>query len=165
MIAEIIINTTAKRLQQTFTYTIPQEMDIHIGSRVLVPFGARREEGIVIAVKEGTGKDLSFTVKPILAVLSIQNGFQEEMIQTALWIHTYYLCSLSDALRLFMIEKKGITAEEYYVPTAAKAPLSNEEQRVMTYIQEQGCVSKHTLQREHSLLKAVSAAKKNGKIK
>lgn len=150
MIAEIIINTTAKRLQQTFTYTIPQEMDIHIGSRVLVPFGARREEGIVIAVKEGTGKDLSFTVKPILAVLSIQNGFQEEMIQTALWIHTYYLCSLSDALRLFMIEKKGITAEEYYVPTAAKAPLSNEEQRAVAYIQEQGCVSKHTLQRKFS---------------
>ncbi len=150
MIAEIIINTTAKRLQQTFTYAIPQEMDIHIGSRVLVPFGSRREEGIVIAVKEGTGKDLSFTVKPILAVLSIQNGFQEEMIQTALWIHTYYLCSLSDALRLFMIEKKGITAEEYYVPTAAKAPLSNEEQRAVAYIQEQGCVSKHTLQRKFS---------------
>ena len=39
MIAEIIINTTAKRLQQTFTYAIPQEMDIHIGSRVLVPLG------------------------------------------------------------------------------------------------------------------------------
>lgn len=150
MIAEIIINTTAKRLHQTFTYAIPQGMDIHIGSRVLVPFGSRREEGIVIAVKEGTGKDLSFTVKPILAVLSIQNGFQEEMIQTALWIHTYYLCSLSDALRLFMIEKKGITAEEYYVSTAVKALLSKEEQRAVTYIQEQGCVSKHTLQRKFS---------------
>ena len=108
MIAEIIINTTAKRLQQTFTYAVPQGMDIHVGSRVLVPFGTRKEEGIVIAVQKGTGSQFSFTIKPILAVLSTQNGFQEEMIQTALWIHSYYLCSLADALRLFMVEKREL---------------------------------------------------------
>lgn len=150
MIAEIIINTTAKRLQQTFTYAVPQGMDIHVGSRVLVPFGTRKEEGIVIAVQKGTGSQFSFTIKPILAVLSTQNGFQEEMIQTALWIHSYYLCSLADALRLFMVKKKGITAEEYYLPTTASCLLSEKEQCVFTYIQEHGSVSKSTLQRKFS---------------
>nr|WP_308590573.1 hypothetical protein [uncultured Megasphaera sp.] len=38
-IAEIIINTTAKRLQQTFSYIVPDHLDVRIGSRVLVPFG------------------------------------------------------------------------------------------------------------------------------
>ena len=45
MIAEIIINTTAKRLQQTFSYTVPDGLAVRVGSRVLVPFGHRREEG------------------------------------------------------------------------------------------------------------------------
>ena len=131
MIAEIIINTTAKRLQQTFTYAIPQAMNVHVGSRVLVPFGRRQEEGIVIAVQEGMGEHLSFTIKPIAAVLSAQNGFQEEMIQTALWISSYYLCNLAEALRLFMIEKKGITAEEYYV-LGQTSPVTPEEQEVVS---------------------------------
>ncbi len=149
MIAEIIINTTAKRLQQTFTYAIPQEMNVHVGSRVLVPFGRRQEEGMVIAVHEGNGEHLSFTIKPIVAVLSVQNGFQEEMIQTAFWICSYYLCNLSDALRLFMIEKKGIIAEEYYIPGQTHS-VTPEEQTVLSYIQEHGRVLKRTLQRMFS---------------
>mgnify|MGYP007107568036 CR=1 FL=1 len=44
MFAEIIINTTAKRLQQTFSYIVPEGMAVRVGSRVLVPFGHRREE-------------------------------------------------------------------------------------------------------------------------
>ena len=49
VIAEIIINTTAKRLQQTFSYTVPDHLAVRVGSRVIVPFGFRREEGIVVA--------------------------------------------------------------------------------------------------------------------
>lgn len=151
MIAEIIINTTAKRLQQTFTYTIPKEMDVHVGSRVLIPFGTRKEEGIVVAIRDSMGETFSFTVKPILSVLSVQNGFQEEMIQTARWIQDYYLCNLADALRLFMVEKKGITAEEYYLPASTDVSLTDKEQQVMTYLQKHGRVSKRILQRKFSV--------------
>ncbi len=52
MIAEIIINTTAKRLQQTFSYTVPDHLAVRVGSRVIVPFGFRREEAIVVALHE-----------------------------------------------------------------------------------------------------------------
>lgn len=41
MVADIIINTTAKRLQQTFSYIVPDGMAVHVGSRVQVPFGRR----------------------------------------------------------------------------------------------------------------------------
>ena len=110
MLAEISINITAKVLQQTFSYIIPAGMKVRAGSRVLVPFGSRKEEGIVLSIHEDTeAATRTFTLKPILAVLSDQVGFREEMIQTALWISQYYLCSLADALRLFMIEKKGIS--------------------------------------------------------
>ena len=47
MVADIIINITAKQVQQTFSYVIPDGLPVRTGSRVLVPFGPRREEGIV----------------------------------------------------------------------------------------------------------------------
>ena len=47
-----------------------------------------------------------------------------------------------------MIEKKGIAAEEYYLPTTADVSLSGEEQRAFTYIQEQGGLSKQALLRK-----------------
>ena len=40
MIAEVIINRTAKKLNRTFDYQIPKEMEeyIYVGKKVLVPF-------------------------------------------------------------------------------------------------------------------------------
>ena len=81
MFAEIIINTTAKRLQQTFSYIVPEGMAVRVGSRVLVPFGHRREEGIVVALQEHLAEPVDFTLKPIEGLLSTQTGFQEEMIR------------------------------------------------------------------------------------
>ena len=45
MIAEIIINRSAKRLNRTFDYNIPKELEelIMIGSTVIVPFGKSAE--------------------------------------------------------------------------------------------------------------------------
>ena len=58
MIAEIVINRSAKRLNRTFDYSIPKELDelIMIGSTVLVPFGKSSvlEEGYVVGIKENT---------------------------------------------------------------------------------------------------------------
>ena len=44
MIAEIIINRTAKKLNRTFDYNIPKELEpyIIIGSKVLIPFGSQK---------------------------------------------------------------------------------------------------------------------------
>ena len=113
MIAEISINTTAKRIQQTFSYLVPEGLAVHVGSRVAVPFGTRREEGIIVALRpHRDDADTAYTLKPIDAVLSTRAGFQEEMIETALWISQYYLCNLADALRLFMVEKKGLVVKD-----------------------------------------------------
>ena len=52
MIAEIIINRAAKKLDKGFDYKIPKNLEeyITVGSKVLVPFGSgkgeRLEEGI-----------------------------------------------------------------------------------------------------------------------
>lgn len=56
MIAEVIINRTAKKLNRTFDYSIPKELEdlVLVGSRVLVPFGKgeKQEEAFVVGIKE-----------------------------------------------------------------------------------------------------------------
>ena len=56
MIAEVIINRTAKKLNRTFDYQIPTNLDgiIFVGSKVLVPFGksGKLEEAFVVGLKE-----------------------------------------------------------------------------------------------------------------
>ena len=146
MIAEIIINTTAKRLQQTFSYTVPDGLAVRVGSRVLVPFGHRREEGIVVALHEQLDEPIDFTLKPVEGLLSTQTGFQEEMIRTALWIRDYYVCNLSEALRLFMIDKKGLVRQEL-LSVGPAAPVSPEGRQLQAYVADKGSREKGSLVR------------------
>lgn len=147
MIADIIINTTAKRLQQTFSYVVPPDMSVHVGNRVCVPFGRRQEEGIVVSVSQTDRQDLPYELKPIRAVLSSQAGFQEEMIATAYWISQYYLCTFSDALRLFMIEKKGLTSCTY-ITAGSHQPSSPEEQLIFDYVRSKNEAEKQSVLRK-----------------
>ena len=56
MIAEVIINRNAKKLNRTFDYLIPETLKdfIIVGSKVLVPFGksGQLEEAFVVGLKE-----------------------------------------------------------------------------------------------------------------
>ena len=65
MIAEVIINSTAKKLNRTFDYEIPKDLEEFIlaGSKVLVPFGNFKtlEEAYVVGIKEKS----EFKVKEI----------------------------------------------------------------------------------------------------
>ena len=68
MIAEVVINRTARRLNRTFDYKIPKDLEelIVIGSTVLVPFGKASHlvDGYVIGIKENT----TYEVKEIAKI-------------------------------------------------------------------------------------------------
>ncbi len=106
MFAEIVINRPVKQLNKALTYEIPAHIEsLSIGTRVLVPLGRSREEGIVVGVRE-TVEACSFAIKPIYSVLDKEPWFTDEMIETAKKLSTYYLCSFSEALSLFTIDKQ-----------------------------------------------------------
>lgn len=110
-IAQVLINIPSRTINKPFSYIIPEDMDyISSGWRVLVPFGARRVEGFVIdtAVGEPTG------LKNIISPIDDEVWFDENMLKTAAWISDYYLCSLAEALRLFIPGKSGIKSEKIY---------------------------------------------------
>lgn len=96
MIAEIIINRTAKRLNRTFDYKVPIELEelIMIGSTVLVPFGksSTLEEGYVVGIKENT----TYEVKEIV---KIKHNLTEKQIELAKWMAKRYFCNVSDCIK------------------------------------------------------------------
>lgn len=99
MIAEIIINRTAKKLNQTFDYKIPKELEdiIVIGSKVLVPFGkgGKLEEAFVIGIKENS----QFEVKEIA---KLEDNLSDKQIELARWMAKRYFCNVSDCIKLML---------------------------------------------------------------
>ena len=96
MIAEIVINRSAKKLNRTFDYGIPKELEelIMIGSTVLVPFGksSSLEEGFVVGIKENTTYEVKYIVK-------IKHNLTEKQIELAQWMAKRYFCNVSDCIK------------------------------------------------------------------
>ena len=99
MIAEVIINSTAKKLNRTFDYHIPQELEdyIIIGSKVLVPFAKFKapEEAYVIGIKEKS----EYEVKDIL---KIEDKLTNKQIELAKWMAKKYFCNVSECIKLML---------------------------------------------------------------
>ena len=97
MIAEVIINTTAKKLNRTFDYRIPPLLEglVHIGTKVLVPFGNSKklEEAHVVKIKEMSEFDLKDIAK-------IDGELTNEQIELAKWMSKKYFCNISDCIKL-----------------------------------------------------------------
>lgn len=99
MIAEVIINTTAKELNKSYDYIIPDSIlkEIKIGSRVLVPFGRKKlEEGFVVGIKQ----DSEFANKEIIKVED--NILNEKNIELANLMAKRYFCNISDCIKLML---------------------------------------------------------------
>ncbi len=96
MIAEIVINRSAKRLNRTFDYSIPKNLEelVMVGSTVLIPFGktSTLEEGYVVGIKENT----QYEVKEIV---QIKHNLTEKQIELAQWMSKRYFCNLSDCIK------------------------------------------------------------------
>lgn len=97
MVAEVIINSTAKKLNRTFDYNIPKELEnmIIVGSKVLVPFGRLKnlEEAHVVGIKESS----EFEIKDIAKV---ENGLTDKQIELANWMAKRYFCNVSECIKL-----------------------------------------------------------------
>ena len=106
MIAQIILNTQAKKLNKTFDYNIPKDLEdlITIGSKVLIPFGNQKElqEGFVIGIK----KETEIQVKDIA---KLEGSLKDEQIELAKWMAKRYFCNVSDCIKLMQKQRKKNT--------------------------------------------------------
>ncbi len=150
MIAQVIINTTAKKLNRTFDYNIPQDLKdfISIGTKVMVPFGRKKEleEGFVVGLKETS----EFEVKDIA---KLEESLSEKQIQLAKWMANKYFCNVSDCIKLMQTPgtrskqakiqdktintiylKKDIEEIEYDIET--KKIKSEKQQKILQFVKD-----------------------------
>ena len=101
MIAEVIINRTAKKLNRTFDYHVPQKLEglIFVGSKILVPFGksGKLEEAFVVRLKEKT----NYT-NVIKDIAKLEEQLKDEQIELAKWMAKRYFCNIADCIKLML---------------------------------------------------------------
>src|ERR1051326_8466271 len=95
MIARV---TLEMALRREFDYSIPPALteQVDVGSRVQVPFGARKVLGCVTALAEESART---SLKPILKVIGTQTLITPKILKLARWIGEYYCCAPEVALK------------------------------------------------------------------
>jgi primosomal protein N' (replication factor Y) len=106
--AEVSVNSPTSQ-KQTFSYAIPEGLNIIIGQAVWVPFGNKTLQGIVIGINQFPSveetRDITGIIEPPL-ILSPQQ------LELAKWMSDYYMCPLFDAVSTMLppgFERKTIT--------------------------------------------------------
>lgn len=122
-VAEVLINRPSKHLDRTFSYRIPETLS-HMGPgwRCVIPFSGRTVEGIILSVREEEPARRAYQVKDIIAAVDDYPWFTADMLALGLWISRYYMCTAIEALRLFLIDKKGIRTHRAYRVQWEKIP-------------------------------------------
>ena len=108
---DVSINLPVKSLFKQFTYAVPDELNfLDSGWRVVVPFGAQKVEGFVVCRRDEAELTMQAKekLKNVEAALGDRAWFDEEMLRTAKWLADYYMCSLAEAMRLFVPGKTSI---------------------------------------------------------
>src|ERR1043166_9052571 len=85
----------------TFTYAIPPDLRdaVRLGSRVEVPFGAKRNTGFVVGLSDVAPG--GSRIKPIYAVLDDDEpALLPEIIELCKWAAEYYIAPLGEMLRV-----------------------------------------------------------------
>jgi len=116
LVAEVIIDSNVRKLNKTFDYNIPENLQIQIGSRVIVPFGVGQNrqdiEGIVVNIKESS----EFKLKKIK---KIKDEFilSKEQIELAKEIAKNTFCNIFEVLKLMLpagtTSKKNMNSKNY----------------------------------------------------
>ena len=130
--ANVAINLPVKNLFKQFTYRIDDELDfVAEGWRVIVPFGHQMVEGFVVSTS--MAKPQEGEIKAIADTLDTTPWFDADMLATAKWISAYYMCSLAEAMRLFIPGRSSIRRTPKYVVSSAIPPANLEIREMALY--------------------------------
>jgi primosomal protein N' (replication factor Y) len=140
MIARVTLEIA---LRKEFDYSIPSELvpQVGIGSRVQVPFGARKVLGCVTGL---AAESTHAKLKPILKVIGAQTLVTAKVLKLARWIADYYCCPPEVALKSVLPEavrqEEAGWRERLYVrtvPFPGELPKLSRRQKEIWHIVEE----------------------------
>lgn len=101
MFAKIIIDQDAKALDRVFEYSVPEDMSVEVGERVIVPFGNRQLQGFIIGFADSSEYDAS-KIKPITRKIENFAVIKSEMLELMFYMADKLHLKLASCLRLFL---------------------------------------------------------------
>lgn len=121
--AEVIVEVPTRQLDRPFHYQVPHQFQpLPVGSRVIVPFGARKVPGYVVGYSIPPA---GVNLKPVERILG--GGLNKELLDLARWMSERYVCTFAESLHCVLgpgREKKNVPKGLYV--TVSKQELTNE---------------------------------------
>lgn len=155
MYAEVILPLP---LGVTFTYRIPEELAIKptVGSRVIVPFGAKKLYTAIVCGLTPTPPAEGFQIKDIMETLDPGPILRYPQLKLWEWIADYYLCSLGDVMKAALPAGLKVESETFVeidpdYSEEGSARLTEGEALVMQTIDHHGRISVAELERRTGL--------------
>ena len=80
MVAQVLVEIKIKKIDKTFTYQIPKQLEptLKVGMRVLVPFGKQSLEGFVLEITDYTTNE--YQLKEIISQIDEQPVLNKELL-------------------------------------------------------------------------------------
>jgi len=99
--ASVIVDIASSQVDKIFDYIIPEELEVLAGTRVLVPFGARTIEGIIVIVNNETSVT-THKLKRIIRPLDSFPVITEGQFKIAEFLRENNHIGYADSFRLFL---------------------------------------------------------------
>lgn len=156
-IGEVWVQIPSGEIKEPFTYEIPEKYHfITPGWRVLVPWGKRLIDGVVLSISQiSENEELPYSLKPIQNIFEESAFYSEKDIELANWIAKTYFCSIGDALRLFVPGGKEGKEESYFALNhewISEENISAEESSLLAWIKEHQPFSQNQIKQIFPLL-------------
>ena len=102
MYIDVLIELKAKKLDKTFTYSVPSNLVncVSVGKRVIVPFGRQKLEGFVLSISNSSFFD--YEIKDIIDVVDDCVIINSEMLELGKYIKNKTLCTLISAYQTML---------------------------------------------------------------
>lgn len=103
MTVDVLVEIKAKRIDKTFTYSIPNDMidRVKVGIRILVPFGNQRLEGFVLKINNDN-IHYDYELKNILETIDEEPVINSEMLELGKYISSKTLSTLISAYQAML---------------------------------------------------------------
>ena len=138
MYANILIEYSAKSIDKTFTYIIPEELkkDIQVGMKVLVPFGSKTINGFVTGITD-TFTD-NYELKEIKDIVDKYLVLNEELLELGEYLQSKTLCTKISAYQTMLPSSLKVKDQKVkdYSKYITYIVLNKNEEEINNYIEQ-----------------------------
>ncbi|MFA5309167.1 MAG: primosomal protein N' [Dehalococcoidales bacterium] len=154
--AEVSVNSPVAR-RRTFSYAIPGALEVRAGQAVLVPFGEKVLQGIVLEITPVPAVE---DTREILGVIDPSPVLSPARISLARWISEYYLSPLFDAVALMLppgFERNAVAFLSRALSDIDIDTLEEEQKKLFALVPVQGRVALKKIEQSLGKKKAGAA--------